>query len=93
MKISLVIPHYEVNLEKRELLLRCLSSVAGQYDELIIIAEKRFNLASKINDGLRKTSGEFIIVSNDDIKLIKGTLSDLCDENCCYNPYGSRFVR
>lgn len=79
MKISLIIPHYEVNLEKRQMLLDCLATVAGQYDELIIIAEKRENLASKINDGLRKASGEFLMVSNDDIKLIKGTLNDLCD--------------
>lgn len=86
MKISVIIPHYEVNLEKRKLLLRCLSSVAGQYDELIIIADKRFNLASKINDGLKKASGDFIIVASDDIKLEKGTLRDLCDISCVTTP-------
>ncbi|MCX8158663.1 MAG: glycosyltransferase, partial [Candidatus Diapherotrites archaeon] len=72
MKISVIIPHYEVSLEKRKLLLRFLESIAGQYTELIIIAEKRENLASKINEGLKKASGDYIIVSNDDCQLIKG---------------------
>lgn len=79
MKISLVIPHLEVNKEKREILKKCLDSMAGQYNELIVIAEPMDNLAEKINLGMSKTSGDFIMVCNDDIILDKGTLDELCD--------------
>lgn len=79
MKISLVIPHLEVNKEKRAILKRCLDSVAGQYHELIVIAEHFDNLSEKINCGVRKTTGDFIMVCNDDIELSEGTLDDLCD--------------
>lgn len=79
MKISLVIPHLEVNEEKREILKKCLDSMAGQYNELIVIAEKMDNLSEKINLGVGKTSGDFIVVCNDDITMFKGTLDDLCD--------------
>lgn len=80
MKISLVIPSYYFD-DKREIISSCLDSMVGQYDELIIIAEKTDNLAHKINMGMNKASGDFIIVCNDDIKLFKGTLLELCDPN------------
>uniref|UniRef100_A0A7C5YX72 Glycosyltransferase n=1 Tax=candidate division CPR3 bacterium TaxID=2268181 RepID=A0A7C5YX72_UNCC3 len=86
MKTSLIVPHYEVDREKGELLLKFLSSVSGQYDELIVIAQKIENLAHKINIGLQKASGDFLIVSNNDLTLIKGTLNDLCDERFVTTP-------
>ena len=79
MKISLVIPQLEIDLDKRDILQKCLDSMAGQYNELIVIAEKMDNLAEKINLGMSKSSGDYIIVSNDDLTLLKGTLDDLCD--------------
>jgi len=77
-KISLIIPYYEVDPEKRDVLAKCVNSMAGQYDELIVVDEKADNLSYKINKGLRRAKGDWLIVCNDDIELEKGTLRDLC---------------
>ena len=79
MKISLVIPYLETDISKREVLSKCLESMAGQYSELIVIADEIDNLSEKINLGISKSSGDYIVVSNDDLTLLKGTLDDLCD--------------
>lgn len=78
MKISLVIPtlYFE---DKKEILSSCISSMYGQFDELIVISENIDNLAKKINLGMSKATGDYIMVCNDDITLFKGTLSELCD--------------
>lgn len=55
-----------------------LQSVSDQYEELIIIDDKEENLAKKINKGLKKATGDFFIVSNDDIVVVEGELKDLC---------------
>lgn len=76
--ISLIIPYYECDLEKREVLSRCVNSMAGQYDQLVVVDEKTDNLSAKINKGMRSANGDWLIVCNDDIELIQGTLKDLC---------------
>lgn len=72
--ISLVIP----TLRKGSKLEQFLHSVRGQYDEVIIVDDQIDNLAVKINKGLTLANGEHIIVSNDDVILESGTLSQLC---------------
>ena len=78
MKISLVIPtlYFE---DKKEIFSNCISSMYGQFDELIVISENIDNLAKKINLGMSKATGDYIMVCNDDIELFKGSLNDLCD--------------
>jgi glycosyltransferase involved in cell wall biosynthesis len=87
MKISLVIPYYEVDESKKVVLQACLNSLKGQYDELIIISDKISNLSRKINKGLLLSTGDYIVVCNDDIILEKGTLKDTCLENYVVSPY------
>lgn len=60
--------------------------MSGEYDELIIIDSKKLSLAKKINNGLRKAKGDFLVVSNDDIILKSGHLSDLCVEGEVHSP-------
>ena len=82
MKISLVIPHLDTDPGKAEILKRCVDSLSPQVDEVIIIDSKTDSLAKKINDGLKKAKGDFIIVSNDDVYLKEDSapLSALCYE-------------
>lgn len=82
MSISLVIP----TLRLGDKLEKCLDSLEGEYDELIIIDDKEDNLAVKINKGLRQATKDYIVVSNDDIELVRGSLSDLCRENLVVSP-------
>lgn len=76
MRISLVIPTLWINPERA--IIPCLKSLSNEYDELIIVDDTDLSLAQKINKGMRKSSGDYIIVSNDDILLQEGTLRGLC---------------
>ena len=76
--ITLIIPYLECDADKPAVLKRCLDSLVNEYDELIIIDEKIDNLATKINLGLSRAKGDYLVVSNDDIVLSSGHLKDLC---------------
>ncbi len=86
MKISLVIPHLALDDEKKRILQIFLSSVKGQYNELIIIDDNLDNLSKKINIGLHKSKGDYIMVANDDVELIEGKLNYLCVEGIVVAP-------
>jgi len=86
MKISVVIPYYEVDELKKEVLEKAVNSMKGQYDELIIVDDKINNLSRKINKGLLLSTGDFIVVCNDDIVLDKGTIKDTCLEGLVVTP-------
>jgi len=87
MRVSLVIPYYHCDDDKPGVLCGAVSSMIKFVDELIVVSEKLDNLATKINYGLSKTTGDFIIVTNDDVSLVKGTLDDLCDPGAVLTPF------
>lgn len=74
--ISLVIPTRRIgdSLEK------CIKSLEGEYDELVIVDDDVENLSTKINMGINRSTHDYIIVSNDDIELESGHLKDLCGD-------------
>lgn len=76
--ISLIIPYLEIDEGKKALLDRLLDSVYGQYDELLLMTEKTDCLAKEINKGMRQAKMDYLIVSNDDVYMLEGTLRDLC---------------
>lgn len=78
--LSAVIPHLETDIGKRDVLSECISSFTGHYDELLVVAEKNDSLPNKINTAVAQTRGEWVVVSNDDVKLLKGSLRDLCTD-------------
>lgn len=78
--ISLIVPYLEIDDEKPALLKRFLDSVEGQYDELIIVDSKTDSYTKKVNDGLKKATGDYLIVGSDDVYITKGTLRDLPNE-------------
>lgn len=77
--ISVVIPYYQTpEMEwKIPMLKRCVQSYNGHCDELIVLSGTQSTLPKTINHGFSLASGDFIIVSNDDCVLDKGSLRDL----------------
>lgn len=80
--LSVVIPTLRIG----DCFEKCLTSFEGEYDQLVIVDEKLDNLAKKINKGLAQATGDFIIVSNDDVELTRGHLKDLCREEQVVSP-------
>lgn len=86
MKISVGIPYYESDPGKREVLQRCVKSMAGKHDELIVLSGKQPSLSNAINQLLEMMSGQYLIICNDDVILTKGKLDDLCNPNAIMSP-------
>lgn len=82
MSISVVIPYYECDEEKKDVLKRCVDSIKGQYDELILVAQPKgagIGFVPAINKGYELASGDYIIMCCDDVILKEGKLKQLCD--------------
>jgi len=89
MKLITVIPYYESDPQKREVLQKCINSFSNQQDELIILAGKQPSLPDAWNQCIELAFGmgaDFVCVSNDDVILDKGSLRDLCVEGQVVSP-------
>lgn len=75
--ISLVIPHMP-SVATDAALARCMQSFKGQYDELVLVVNDGMGYGPAVNLGLKRTSGDYIVVTNNDITLEKGMLRELC---------------
>jgi len=73
MKISVVIPHYPYNEEINTKLKRCVNSLVGAYEILIIVNDK-IGFAKAVNCGLKIASGDYICVVNNDLYIQEGLL-------------------
>lgn len=80
--ISLIIPTRWID----NVIVPMLQSVSNQYDELIIVDDEWDNLARKINKGLSRARGDYLVVANDDIILVEGNLKDLCQPEKVLSP-------
>lgn len=87
MRISLVIPYYQSDEGKPIVLASTIESMAGKFDELIVVADQIDNLAVKINKGLKMATGDYIVVTNDDVTLEYGELRDLCRPDRVLTPF------
>lgn len=54
-----------------------LASYKGHYDELILVVNDGMGYGPAVNLGLKQSTGDSIIVSNNDVYLKEGTLRDL----------------
>lgn len=82
-------PYWESKPEKRQVLLDCLNSFQGQQDEIIVLAGKQPSLPNAWNQCVDLAFGmgaDFVIVSNDDVILDKGSLKDLCVSGHIFSP-------
>ena len=77
--LSVIIPYYEAEgMEwKRPILQKCVQSFSGLYDELIVLSGTQSTLPKTINHGFSLASGDFVVVSNDDLTLTSGSLKAL----------------
>lgn len=85
MTLSVVIPHVPMSPEHDAMLKRCISSLRG-HDELIVIANDRIGFAPAVNVGLRTATGDYIAICNNDIELVEGDLKDLCKPEVVCSP-------
>ncbi len=85
MKLSAVIPHHIGILGADKWLKRCVKSLHG-HDELIIYANDGMGYGSAVNSALELTSGDHIVVTNNDITLDEGSLKDLIVNNAVTVP-------
>lgn len=76
MTISLIVPHKPFP-EADAALERCLKSFKGQYDELILVINENWGYGKAVNYGLKQATGEYLIISNNDIELIQGSIKHL----------------
>jgi len=72
-KISLIIPHMP-SVYTDSILDKCIESFKGHYDELILISNEGMGYGPAVNLGLKYATGDYMVVSNNDITLIKGSI-------------------
>lgn len=77
VKVSAVIPWYYGKPGKDELLRRCVASLKG-HDELIIVANDGIGICKAVNIGFESSTGDYICVLNDDLVVERGSLRELC---------------
>jgi GT2 family glycosyltransferase len=80
LKISIVVPHYYSLNYVDNALKRCVKSMHGQ-GEIIILANDGMGYGAACNLGMRLAHGDFIILANNDTWLIEGSLEDLLDND------------
>lgn len=76
--ISLIVPHMPFP-ESDVALKECLDSMIG-VDEKLVIVNEGTGYGKAVNTGLKLARGDYLIVANNDTKLIDGTLRSLPDE-------------
>lgn len=84
-KISVIIPYMETDDTKHLVLERLLDSL-HEYTEIIVVENWKEGYAVPINFGLSESSGDYLVVMNDDLVLRNGTLQDLVDPNFVTSP-------
>lgn len=76
--ISVVIPHLNGVPFAEEVLSYCLKSLDYRVDEIILERNDGIGYAAAVNLGMAKAASDYIIVANNDTKLLKGNLFRLC---------------
>ncbi len=87
-KICVAIPYFECDPGKRDVLKNCVASLKGM-DSILILAGKQDTLPRAWNMCLDMAFGmgaDYVILSNDDIVLERGTLDMLCMPNAVVSP-------
>lgn len=76
--ISVVIPHVPASKELDDLLDKCLKTLKG-YDELVLVINDGIGYGKAFNRGFKYAKGDFICAVSNDTELTEGTLKMMCD--------------
>jgi glycosyltransferase involved in cell wall biosynthesis len=76
-KLSVVIPHWPFDEEVNAALRRCVASLVGDYEKIVVVNEGT-GFGRNVNIGLRLASGDFLAVVNNDAYVLEGDPYDLC---------------
>lgn len=85
MRLTIVIPFMEIDEDKKNVLKETVDTMKG-YDELIIVPNWKEGYAKPINHGLSMATGDFILVTNDDMIYDGASLKRLCDDASVTSP-------
>jgi hypothetical protein len=85
MKLSVVVPHWPLDDEVDEALRRCLASLPGDCEKLVIVNDGT-GFARNVNLGLRVAAGDFIGVTGNDTVVLDGDVYDLCVPGAVASP-------
>jgi len=85
MKLSVTIPYMESDPGKRAILERCLDSLHGA-DEIIVVENWKEGYAKPINFGMSQASGDFILMTTDDVIWPEISLKAMCDPEAVTSP-------
>src|SRR3972149_4412100 len=85
-KISLIIPHLDLD-DTRDALKKCLLSLKATKEsfELIIVLDT-IGYARAVNEGLEKSTGDYMFVINNDTKVLTGTLDQMLEPDAITVP-------
>lgn len=75
--LSVIIPHYPGLRETDDALERCVRSLRG-HDEILVIVNDGIGFGAAVNIGFRLAHGDYLCVANNDTVLRSGSLFDLC---------------
>lgn len=85
--VSIVVPYYEVDLDKPFVLNRLRNSFPpNSFDEFILVWNQAMGYAKAINKGLSLATGDYLCVMNDDLVWEMGSPRDLCKPNTVVSP-------
>lgn len=85
MRLSVIIPYMEADSGKQAILERCLDSIKGA-NQIIVVENWKEGYAVPINYGLSQATGDFLLVMNDDLIWHDGSLKKLCDIDAVTSP-------
>lgn len=85
MKLSVVIPYYECDEGKQQVLQDTVASFTGA-DEIIVVWNDRMGYAKPINKGLAIAKGDYMLVMNDDMDWKGSDVSMLCNPEAVTSP-------
>lgn len=88
-KVVVAIPYWGCDPQKKDILHECIYSLKG-YDALFVLAGKQLTLPLAWNmcldTAFTAMGAEYCVLSNDDIVLTKGLISDLCKPDTVVSP-------
>ncbi len=91
-KLSVVIAHVpQSNLDVR--LDKCIQSLGGNYDELVLVINDGIGFGKAYNRGFKYATGDYILAVSNDTVVLDGNIRDLCVPDVVTSPVVNEIMR